>query len=313
MFKVPENILEFFFIELKKKGKYNIAFMGNSAIIEPRKEQQYYKPNIIVKDLKELEIALNNYVAALNKFYLKNNNLETYHDLSFFFNNLLINMTSSDSEDLTTYIYKRITFFENEQFAEFNEPQILVENDGVKYGVHRVLECPGLETPYVLSFFMEYDGVYYNLPLVRYAFDENNVCHLFAVQFGRDRIIEFDDSYKNIVNRVNTGVTKYRNVSPSFVLSFSLFLSLLEQLNVEEIVVPDFLFGRYRKYIGATGEKRSNQILERILNNFIRLLQRMEFQNENFIIEWYPNEIDSYTHIKLNSNNKKRVLEPEAK
>lgn len=311
MFEMPDNILEYFFIELKKKGKYTTTFIGTSAVIEARKEQKYYKPNIFIKDLAELENALKEYVTALNTFYMQNNNLEEYHDLSFFFNNLLINMTSSDAEDLTIYIYKRISFFENEQFKEFDEPQILYESEGVKYGVQRVLESPGLETPYVLVFFMEYDGVYYNLPLVRYAFDENGVCHLFAVQFGRDRVMDFDDAYKSIVNKVNTGITKYRNVSPSFVLSLSLFINLLKEMNVENIMVPDFLFGRYRKYIGASSVTKSDQILERILNNFIRLLSRMEFQNEDFQILAYPNDIDSYTHIRLNSRDKKRALSDE--
>ena len=76
--------------------------------------------------------------------------------------------------------------------------------------------------------------------------------------------------------------------------------TVIEEENVTKIVVPDFLYGRYRKYYGASSEKKSNMILERILNNFIRLMQRMEMQVDNFYIEAYPNEIDSYTHIIIN-------------
>lgn len=312
MFKMPENILEFFFVELKKKGKYNTIFEGNSAFIEAKEGQQYYKPLIIVKDINDLETALIEYVNELNRFYEENNNLEKHHDLSFFFNNLLTNMTSSDAQDLTSYIYRRIEFFKIDYFSDLDNPTLLKKQDGVNYYVQRVLESPGLETPYVLVFYMEVDGIYYNLPLIRYAFDRENTCHLFAVQFGRDRVVYFDETYKGVVNKVNTGVTKYRNVSPGFVLSLQLFLELLKKMDVSKIMVPDFLFGRYRKYIGASSISKSHEILERILNNFIRLLQRMEYQSEDFKIEAYPNDIDSFTHISLGKqNNLKRTLEKE--
>lgn len=311
MFNIPDNILEYFFTELKKKGKYNTTFVGMGAIIEPRKEQQYYKPNIFVKDLKELELALLEFVQALNIFYCKNNNLEDYHDLSFFFNNLLINMTATDAEDLTKFIYRRIAFFNNEQFAELDEPQILHEENGVAYCAQRVLESPGLETPYVLVFYMQLEDAYYNLPLIRYAFDEDGTCHLFAVQYGRDRVMEFDEQFKRIVNTVNTGITKYRNVSPSFVLSLSMFIELLQKEGVTKIVSPDFLCGRYRKYIGASSVKRSDMILERILNNYLRLLQRMEVQIEGLTIDAFPNEVDSFTHISLKPQNLSLALKQQ--
>ncbi|MBQ6841455.1 MAG: hypothetical protein IJO63_05015 [Bacilli bacterium] len=312
MFEIPENILEYFFLELKKKGKYNTVFLGNSAIIEARKEQSYYKPNIVVKDVADLEVALIEFVNELNTFYSDKPKLEDYHDLSFFFNNLLINMTSTDAEDLTSFIYKRIAFFRNNQFEEFDSPKLLMEKDGVKYYAQRFLECPGLETPYVMVFYMESDGIRYNLPLIRYAFDEDGVCYLFAVQFGRDRIVVLDDTYRDIVNDVNQGITKFRNVSPSFVVSLSLFVDMLRELGTTKMVAPDFLFGRYRKYIGASSVTKSNQILERILDNFVRLLKRMEFQDDGFVIEFFPLDVDSYTHITILPKEKEKILKRES-
>ena len=308
MFNVPDNILEYFFVELKKKGKYSTTFTDKGAIISPRKEQEYYKPNIYVKDLKELELALIEFVNTLNEFYKDTPNLEDYHDLSFFFNNLLINMTNTDAEDLTVFIYKRIAFYKNIQFEEFDDKQLVAEKGGVKYYAMRYLEAPGLETPYVMVFYMEYDGVTYNLPLVRYAFDEDGVCYLFAVQFGRDRLVNFAKEYKDIVNDINTGINKFRNVSPSFVVSLSLFVDMLKDLGITKIMAPDYLFGRYRKYIGASSVTKSNEILQRILNNYLRLLQRMEYQDSGFKITSYPFDCDSYTHITLDSDNPSRIL-----
>ncbi|MBE6156434.1 MAG: hypothetical protein E7161_01680 [Firmicutes bacterium] len=308
MLEMPDNIVEFFFCEIRKKGKFDVVIEDNRALIKPREEQQYFKPSIIVKDLSELEQSLIHFVECLNEFYAKNNILQSYHDLSFFFNNLFFNMTSNDALDLVKYINERSYYFSNEHFKEFDTPQLLTIVDNVSFYVQRYLETPGLETPFILAFSMIVDGKYYNLPLVRYTFDENNVCHLFAIQYGRNREVSSDINFQKIVKQVNTGVSKCRNVSPSFVLTFALFLKVLDNYEVNKLLVPDFLFARYRNYYRASSEIRSDLILERILNNFIRLLQRMEVQVNGFEIENYPNEIDSYTHINLSHPNVNKGL-----
>lgn len=308
MLEIPENILDFFFIEINKKGKYEVILKENGALIKPRLEEEYYKPIIVIKDLEELKNSLINYVEALNEFYVENNILEEHHDLSYFFNNLFLNMTVSDALDLAQYIDKRSYFLGNNQFVEFKDPTLLMTSEDTKFYVQRVLESPGLETPYVLVFSMEKDGIIYQLPLVRCAFDENNICHLFAIQFGRFRQEDVKNAeYKRLVNRINSGVDKYRNVSPGFVISFYLFLQILNDNGINRIVAPDYLFGRYRRYYKGQSETKSDLILNRILNNFLVLFQRMEYQFPFLEIENYPNEIDSYTHIKLKEisiNNK---------
>ena len=66
----------------------------------------------------------------------------------------------------------------------------------------------------------------------------------FPREFKRDNIKE---KYKDIVNDINTGINKFRNVSPSFVVSLSLFVDMLKDLGITKIMAPDYLFGRYRK------------------------------------------------------------------
>lgn len=312
MFEIPENIVEFFFQEIHKRSKYNIVIEDGIVKIKTDIDHEYYKPTIVILDLEGLKSALINYVYALNEFYTKAKNLESYHDLSFFMNHLLLNMTSSDAQDFVSYIERRTAFFENDHFQEYQNETLLLKDGNIEYYVQNIIEAPGLETPYVLVFSMKKDGVSYPLPLVRYAFDENNVCHLFAIQFGRGRKYAVEDEdYKKIVNRINSGVNKYRNVSPSFVLSFKLFLQLLENYSISEIKVPDFLFGRYKNYFGATTTVKSDEILNRIVNRFLLLMQRVEYQFTGFEVTAYPNDIDSYTHIRLNGpvNDRKKAKE----
>lgn len=304
MFELKENILDFFFEEIKKKGKYTIRFDGNGALIIPRDEEQYYKPVIVVKDLTVLEKSLLKYIEHLNNFYCGSEYLLEHHNLSFFFNNLFFNMTNSDAMDLAKYIDKRNSFFENDCFDSFSDLQLFFSDGDIKFYVQRILEHPGLESPYILEFSMDIHGVTYQLPLVRYAIDDNNICHLFAIQFGRRRINNVQpEDYKNAINSINRGVKKYRNVQPSFVLIFKLFLIMLKEKGVQQIVAPDYLFARYKQYYKSSGSvRKSDIILTRILDQFLVLLQRMEYQFSGFVIENYPNEIDSYTHIKLDDS-----------
>lgn len=309
MYEIPDDILTFFFSQIVKRGKCRIERIDNQIYIKSRLEHEYYKPVICVNDLEKLEKSLITYINTLNDFIKKYNCvLEDYYDLSYILNHIFLNMVSSDSVDLASYVDKRTAFIKDKLFSEYDKKKEIFQYEDVSFFVQRVLESPGLETPFILIFSMNINGVDYELPLVRYAFDDNKVCHLFAVQTGRLRNVNYNDEvFKSVVNKVNRGVNAYRNVSPSFVLVLTLFFKMLSEHDIKNIVVPDYLFSRYRKYYRNNGTARSDMILKRILNNFITLLQRMEMQINGIEIKNYPNEIDSYTHLtiqKMDSKNK---------
>ena len=68
-------------------------------------------------------------------------------------------------------------------------------------------------------------------------------------------------------------------------------------------------FGDSRiKYLGANTVVRSDAILERILNNYMNLLCRMDNQIDGFEIQTYPNEVDSFMRIKINQLNSKNEM-----
>lgn len=315
MFVLPDDIVGFFFEEIHIKGKYNVVVDGNRARIYPRDEERYYKPLIDVKDLGDLDLALREYARCLEEFYKKYPTYQYYHDLSYFYNNLLFNMVNSDAEDLTSYIYRRCEFLQDESFAEYEARTLLAEVDGAKYYGQRIPEEPGLETPFVMIFEVEYEGVTYPLPLIRYAVDNNRNCHLFTIQYGRGREYDTDNTiFKSLVNKINTGVKHFRNVSPSFVVSFTLFLKLLREEDIHDVLVPGFLFGRYKHYYRANTVTRSNEILKRIIDKFVVLIQRMDNEIDGFDVVCYLEEIDGFTHIKINgleAENKmmRRLLE----
>lgn len=156
---------------------------------------------------------------------------------------------------------------------------------------------------------MDIAGKLYNLPIIRYAINNDGVCFIYAVQIGRERIYDINNiNYKNAINQVNQGVKKYRNISPSFVLILAMFLKILNDNNISKIVIPDFLFNRYKNYYRATTTNKSNEILSRMFHNISTLIRRMENQIDGFNIQNYPSEIESYYHINLIDLNSKNNM-----
>ena len=300
IFTIPEDLITYFFRCLINRGKYTIENNNGVFLIIPREEERYYKPVIVVKDVNKLEISLRNYINSLNKFYDTYGGLQEFHNLGYFFINLLSNMTNDDAQDLTSYIDKRILMFEKDRLEPFNNRTEVVSIGDSKFFAQRELEKRGLETPFYMIFEMEKNDNIYQLPLIRYSID-NDTCYIYAVQMDRWRDYRYDDQeYKETINKVNSGLKKYRNIPPNFVLSLALFIKILSDNNISKIIIPDYLFSRYRNYYHASTETKSNKILDNILDRFLNLLCRMDTQVEGFDIISYPNDLDSYMRIKLN-------------
>lgn len=221
-------------------------------------------------------------------------------------------MNADDTNDLVKYINKRISFFEDDEFKEFQEETLIHKTKEAEYYVKRVLSFEGQETPFSLEFSMKINGESFELPKISYGIDENKVCHIYTIQFGRHRICDIQNElYKKAVNDINSGVHKYRNISPSFVLTFRLFLDLLKERNIKRILIPDFLCFRYKKYFRGKTCVKSDEILSRILNQLTLLCLRMEYQFPFFNISSYPNEVDGYTHINIDEESYTKMLKNE--
>lgn len=309
MLKIQNDILEFFFNEVKIKGKYEIKINNNSAYLIPREEERYYKPIITIPDLEYFRILLTEYVKSINEFKKKNNlKLEEHQELSYVLNIMLFNMTSSDAEDLNKFLETRIAFLKDNSFSEYIEPKKIFDFENTSFYAQREVEDFGLETPFIMTFFMKIDNEVFQMPLIRYGIDNDGTCYIYAVQIGRKRTCDTtNQNYKKTVNKVNQGVKNNRDISPSFVLILAMFLKMLNDNKINKIVIPDYLFNRYKKYYHANTTGKSDEILSRMFHSITGLVNRMDNQITGFNIDFYPLDFDSYYHIKiknLSSDNK---------
>lgn len=310
--KTPEDLLGFFFEQLKIVGKYEIDIQGNSAFITPRLDEQYYKPVIQIPNLEDFAEQLMEYMEAVYAFNEKNQvSLHEYQGLSYILNIMLFNMTSTDAWDLTRFIETRTDFFRDQYLDNYAVPTKVFTYNHTSFLMQRKVENFGLETPYIMTFSMDVNGELLELPIIRYAIDQKGVCFLYAVQIGRGHFCDIHNpNYKRIVNQVNQGAKKYRNTSPSFVLVLAMFLQILNQNHIHQIVIPDFLFNRYKQYYGAKSMHKSDVILSRMFHNMTILVNRLNHQIEGFHIQNYPLDQDSYYHIEIeNLQSKNKMLQ----
>lgn len=149
---------------------------------------------------------------------------------------LLSNVANYELDDLNSFLEKRINFFSLDilKFKKVSNPCSLGIIEGY-VDKQSILQ----ETPYCFKSFFKQDGKRYNLPRISFGID-NNTCYIYAIQ-NKDTLSEDmqDGNYNELVHRtmrtINSGVKKYRNVTPSFVIALTYFISYLNQNNITNI------------------------------------------------------------------------------
>lgn len=149
---------------------------------------------------------------------------------------LLSNVANYELDDLNSFLEKRINFFSLDilKFKKVSNPCSLGIIEGY-VDKQSILQ----ETPYCFKSFFKQDGKIYNLPRISFGID-NNTCYIYAIQ-NKDTLSEDmqDSNYNELVHRtmrtINSGVKKYRNVTPSFVIALTYFISYLNQNNITNI------------------------------------------------------------------------------
>ena len=190
-------------------------------------------PNLYIKDYDNFYKLLNTYVNNALKFYnLEENNYNIKLVLSYLF----VNITMSEMNDLESYIYKYINFMNDISLKDkFGEKKTTLGN--LKYSVEK--QSLQQETPYSFNSYFEKDDSKYALPRISFGIN-NGVCYIYAIQ-NKDSKMNTDADYnkevKEKLRTINSGIAKYRNVTPSFVVALALFISFLKENNINKIKI----------------------------------------------------------------------------
>lgn len=320
--------------------------MDSKKIIEEIIEESKTKKNIQIGEVTfNTQIVLNDYsnnidatfkVSDLELFYnlldeyLEIFNLTNYNDKKLQIFKLLSNASLSDFDNGIEFVKKHINFIKENIIEDkvIKDIELLKNSD-----IYTKKSYYNQETYYKYDVELKKDTNSYFLPSISYGITDN-VCYIYAIQ----NINKNDDSkYCKIINRTlyklnknieesneyieyKEGSTYYphniSDVSVSAILSLSVFIQELENLNIKEVKVVPYLMirndmklnnieAKINQYPDIYKEKESKlrEDLENIqinmIDKLIRDFYRVSYHFKNIEITSIPFELDEYLSIKI--------------
>ena len=265
--------------------------------------------------------------------------------IDFIVSTLWTNETEDDFKNPINYIQNRINFLDN-NLSEYDNVTYLenidfFENASVKININ--LNNPILETPYSFkpSIVSVDNESTFELPSIFFGISDN-ICYIYTIQGKKIDKTELNSYQKKIIRilyKVNKSVEddyefeNIKDVSPSALVSLTLFFKVLRENNIYDIRVVDYLPLRYKAKEEANRKKleylkrkikdedklaetkrkfeeEQINIQYNVTNKFIRNFFRLENQLQSLEITNYPGELDINMRIKLNNNisNKDDIL-----
>lgn len=200
-------------------------------------------PNLYIKDNNNFNKLLYKYVYIALNFY----NLEiNYNNIKKILAFLFSNITDKEMNNIEAYLKKYIDFYEDQTLKDqYGEKKTTLGN--LKYKIDT--QSFQQETPYCFKSYFDNETSKYALPRISFGIS-NGICYIYAIQ-NKDSKMNIDSNYnfkvKEKMKEINKGISKYRNVTPSFVVALSLFISVLKENNITQIKVVTPLPIRQKK------------------------------------------------------------------
>ena len=303
-----------------------------------KNDNSFFIPTLFINDKSSFDEALLKYYYKASDFY---NNIDNNEQiLTMLFNNA----TEEDFKNPINYINRYIDFLDNN--IDLPEPTYISMLDS-NIVIELKKEPIYQETPYALYIKSVKDSMYYNFPVVRFGIS-NNKAYIYAVQQIKDNNISEENlKYQKKIHRllfkVNEGFIKedeidninnpenITGISPSALVSLTIMLSIFENMNIEEVIIPTMLPVRYnakeisykvrinlleKKGLDVENlnnimhdlEQNHENIQRNLSDKFLRYFRRLEYCFSNIDISLLPYELDNNAHLKLkkyeNCNNK---------
>lgn len=276
---------------------FNVVF--NNSIRNDLYNFYFHDYNNLIKLLKE-------YVYTVCRFYnipINDNEIKKILIL------LWSNITKEEMLNIENYVKKYIDFLNDDKLININNSKDITDLGLVKYEIEK--QSIKQETPYCFISYFEKNNQRYYLPRISFGISEDK-CYIYAIQ-NKNKNLE--NSYSDLVhkklNTLNSGVKKYRNVSPSAIASLSLFLSVLKEHNIDNFevvsnlplrILNHELVDAYKLQI----EKKTKTILE--VEKLKKIMEDKRFKIYDNTTEKFKNNFRRLSnHFKIVINKKNEL------
>lgn len=273
---------------------------GKKIEVIPRINNEYI-PIFTINDSDRLEEALQEYLRAVREVDIKYTKMNDDHREKYFLLNVWKNATNYDFQNPESFISRYTDFIRDNTFSQYDELTFLGKYDNNMLMVQRKQDRSGFETPYIMHFSLTNGKDIYHLPWVRYGISKNEkgekIAYIYALQnMEISSNEEYNRQIQSSINKVNSGVKNYRNVTPSAIATLSVFIGMLENEGIYSIRVPDFLIGRYKRFRSTNTEEDIDKIQRNVTDKFLRNFLRLSEQLDNLQLQGF----DGFLWAKIN-------------
>jgi len=266
---------------------YQVKFSSNLDNTKPENFDNY--PYLKIANKQTFFKKLKTYVDKAKVFYSADQNYFDLEDQSFqdmIIFNLIINATFLDFEMFDNYVLKRIELIN----TPLPEKKVIIGeylNNQITAEIRK--NRSNLEAPYKMIFnFVDKDKNVYTPPAITFGIIDDTA-YIYAVQ---NTIKKQDNQLSKKLDRHFRKLNKdidpddiIANVSPSAVVSITIFNTILKYNNINKIIAPCFLPIRYytisdsliKRYSKEDVQKehaKHNKIQYNITNKFMYLFSR---------------------------------------
>lgn len=226
---------------------------------------------------------------------------------------LFVNATTDDFLNPCHMLETKIAFLQDKKMSQINYEINLDIIPDSKLKVNSSLDSIQMETPYKFSLSLTDGTSIYHLPSISYGI-ANNTCYIYSVLNPKQALTSpYQKKIKRLLYKINSFVSEDElHVSPSAVLSLSVFLKFLKLNNIKNIKVISYLPLRYlsrdlyaknNEELIARNDFIQTNATDKLINTFLRL------QYHNLVtINSYPYELDDSLHLTINPNQKPNNL-----
>lgn len=329
---------------------FNTIIYENNNVVYNNIHNDY--PTLIIKNKKLFLDKINCYILlALSKnlkFPPFTKNIEK-NKIKTLITYLFVNATTEEFSNPIKLIDKNIDFLNDETFNYLNDEISInlincLQQSTIK--IRNEKQSIFMETPNKLKIYLEKTNnnelMTYHFPSISYGItiNENNEkeCYIYSILNSKEKKetneekIKYQKRISRELYKLNANVydnesieyhkfkqnnTEYypeniSDVSPSALISLTVFLSLLEKENITKIKVIPYLPVRYlsRELIidETTNENKQKLLEERniliqrnITDKFIRTFRRIKYHLKGIEITSFPYEVSEFLEMKLNS------------
>jgi len=312
-----KSILDVFYKVLIKEAmigkidcyfKYNMRF--NTRILEENIDfindsdsNSLLVPTLVIKDRKEFDRLLLEYVDLAVKFYDDEDIYDEVLESKYYDNELGIskeklimttlwsNATIEDFNDPCRFLKKRIAFFELGNLENYLEERNVGYSDILGFDVNVEIQKNTFEneTPYSFKVSLiksDTGSRVYEFPKVYFGVYDGEG-YVYAIQNDRYRLI--NPSYTKKIDRLmykvnegldvnsdnydNYGIGNLKDVTPNFVVVANILMGLFRENNITKIKVPSILICRWNAKMillkNKTDKGNDNNVIKALEDKFI--------------------------------------------